>query len=184
MFKTVMRYPLFMFISIQRKQQKRDKLSCQQIRNNSWHKISGNYHNFVFANCAPAHSPHSPSTQHPVLSTLKRFYGAKYCHRFAFFCLGIPDDFILWGAFVHVAVLHCSNKTKLMFARKCCELVNLVHILNLVNIKQLSRSSFCLFYGLHKQTWTQRRVQICRPCLTMFDNGEYNIWRRCLLINL
>ena len=71
-----------------------------------------------------------------------------------------------------------------MFARKCCELVNLVHILNLVNIKQLSRSSFCLFYGLHKQTWTQRRVQICKPCLTMFDNGEYNIWRRCLLIYL
>ena len=54
-----------------------------------------------------------------------------------------------------------------MFARKCCELVNLVHILNLVNIKQLSRSSFCLFYELHKQTWTQRRVQICKQCLTL-----------------
>ena len=172
MFKTLLRYPLSIFISIRRKQQKRDKLSCQQIRNNSWHKISGNYHNFVFANCAPAHSPHPPEqetwlTQHPVESTLKRFYGAKYCHRFAFFCPGIPDDFIPWGAFVRVAVLHCSNKTKLMFARKCCELVNLVHILNLVNIKQLSRSSFCLFYGLHKQTWTQRRVQICKRCLTL-----------------
>ena len=110
--------------------------------------------------------PGSPSTQ-SVESSLKRFYGAKYCHRFAFFCPGIPDDFIPLGAFVRVAVLHCSNKTKLMFARKCCELVNLVHILNLVNIKQLSRSSFCLFYGLHKQTWTQRRLQIRKPCLTL-----------------